>query len=72
DTESEHAIQQALKAVMKNKTTLIIAHRLSTIEDVDYVVVLDQGRIVQQGSHRALSGQAGAYRQLLDSQQLKH
>jgi len=72
DTESEQAIQQALKAVMKDKTTLIIAHRLSTIEDVDYVVVLDQGRIVQQGSHDLLSHQAGPYRQLLDSQQLKH
>jgi subfamily B ATP-binding cassette protein MsbA len=72
DTESEQAIQQALKAVMKDKTTLIIAHRLSTIEDVDYVVVLDQGRIVQQGSHDLLSRQAGPYRQLLDSQQLKH
>ncbi len=72
DTESEQAIQQALKTVMKNKTTLIIAHRLSTIEDVDYVVVLDQGRIVQQGSHDSLSHEDGPYRQLLDSQQLKH
>lgn len=70
DTESEQAIQQALKTVMKNKTTLIIAHRLSTIEHVDRVVVLEQGRIVQQGSHRQLSAEAGPYRQLLDSQQL--
>lgn len=72
DTESEQAIQQALKTVMENKTTLIIAHRLSTIEDVDYVVVLEQGRILQQGSHDLLSQQSGPYRQLLSSQQLKN
>ncbi|MCX7544749.1 lipid A export permease/ATP-binding protein MsbA [Marinicella gelatinilytica] len=71
DTESEQAIQKALKTVMQDKTTLIIAHRLSTIEDVDYVVVLDQGHIVQQGSHESLSQQTGPYRQLLDSQQLQ-
>lgn len=72
DTESEQAIQRALQTVMANKTTLIIAHRLSTIEHVDQVVVLDKGRVVQQGSHADLSVQPGPYRQLLDSQQLRH
>jgi len=72
DTESEQAIQRALKTVMVNKTTLIIAHRLSTIEHVDHVVVLDNGHIVQQGQHADLSATPGPYRQLLDSQQLRH
>jgi len=72
DTESEQAIQRALQTVMVNKTTLIIAHRLSTIEHVDHVVVLDNGVIVQQGQHADLSTQPGPYRQLLDSQQLRH
>ncbi len=71
DSESEQHIQKALQAVMQNKTTLIIAHRLSTIEHVDRVVVLIQGRIVQQGSHRQLSTEPGPYRQLLQSQQLQ-
>ena len=54
DTESERYIQDALEAVMKNRTTLVIAPRLSTIENADLIVVLDQGRIVEQGTHLEL------------------
>ncbi|MCF6301584.1 MAG: lipid A export permease/ATP-binding protein MsbA [Proteobacteria bacterium] len=70
DTESEKHIQLALEEVMKNKTTLVIAHRLSTIEHADRVVVLDQGKIVQQGSHQQLVQQEGVYAQLQKSQQV--
>ncbi len=70
DTESEKHIQEALDHLMQNRTTLVIAHRLSTIENVDKVVVLDQGRVVQTGSHAELLSQPGIYAQLQHSQQL--
>ncbi|MGQ3055121.1 MAG: lipid A export permease/ATP-binding protein MsbA [Roseateles sp.] len=61
DTESERAIQQALTELMKGRTTLVIAHRLSTIQSADLIVVMDQGRIVEQGTHDALLAGDGAY-----------
>jgi subfamily B ATP-binding cassette protein MsbA len=64
DTESERHIQLAMERVMEGRTTLVIAHRLSTIEHADLIVVMDQGRIVEQGSHKALLAQGGAYAQL--------
>ncbi len=64
DTESERHIQSALEEVMKNRTTLVIAHRLSTIESADKIVVMDQGRIVEMGSHQELMAKQGAYAQL--------
>lgn len=64
DTESERLIQSALEQVMKNRTTLVIAHRLSTIEKADRIVVLEQGRIVEQGSHHALLAAGGHYANL--------
>lgn len=64
DTESERKIQSALEEVMKGRTTLVIAHRLSTIEKADKIVVMEAGRIVEQGSHRELLARNGAYAKL--------
>jgi subfamily B ATP-binding cassette protein MsbA len=64
DTESERYIQAALQNVMSNRTTLVIAHRLSTIENADVILVMDHGRIVEQGSHAALLEKNGAYARL--------
>jgi ATP-binding cassette subfamily B protein len=68
DSESEALIQQALQHVMRGRTSLVIAHRLSTILAADVILVLDQGRLVQQGSHRALLADGGLYRQLYERQ----
>lgn len=64
DTESEKAIQSALDELQKNKTVLVIAHRLSTIENADEILVVDEGEIVERGSHAELLSQDGAYAQL--------
>lgn len=64
DTESERYIQAALTKVMKNRTTLVIAHRLSTIESADMILVMDHGKIVEQGTHVELLDKAGAYARL--------
>jgi subfamily B ATP-binding cassette protein MsbA len=64
DTESEHHIQQALEQVMAGRTTLVIAHRLSTIEKADRILVLDQGQLIEQGSHQELLDRNGLYTQL--------
>ncbi|MDP6969396.1 MAG: lipid A export permease/ATP-binding protein MsbA [Gammaproteobacteria bacterium] len=64
DTESERHIQSAVNAAMTGRTTLVIAHRLSTIEQADIIVVMDQGKIVEQGSHQALLQQQGLYAHL--------
>ncbi|MEY1661803.1 lipid A export permease/ATP-binding protein MsbA [Isoalcanivorax beigongshangi] len=64
DNESEHYIQQALEQVMANRTTLVIAHRLSTIEKADRILVLDQGRLVESGTHDELLARGGLYSQL--------
>jgi subfamily B ATP-binding cassette protein MsbA len=61
DNESERYIQQALETVTKDRTTLIIAHRLSTIESADRILVLDGGRIIEQGDHDSLLKQKGVY-----------
>ncbi len=69
DTETERMIQEALTYVMAHKTTILIAHRLSTIRHVDRILVLKQGRVVQQGSHSELvAEEGGLYRMLLDLQ----
>ncbi len=64
DSESERKIQSALEAVAKDRTTVVIAHRLSTIEKADRILVLDQGRIVEQGSHAELLAQGQHYASL--------
>jgi len=64
DTEAERHIQAALKELMQRRTTLVIAHRLSTIEDVDRIVVLQNGRIVEQGGHAELLSRGGYYARL--------
>ncbi|MDH5833537.1 lipid A export permease/ATP-binding protein MsbA [Luteimonas kalidii] len=64
DTESERLVQEALTRLMPDRTTLVIAHRLSTIEHADQVLVLDQGRLVEQGTHAQLLAQGGLYAHL--------
>lgn len=61
DTRTEKAIQDAMHLVMQNRTSIIIAHRLSTIRDADMIVVMDQGRIVESGSHDSLLAKKGRY-----------
>ena len=68
DSESERLIQAALEAVMRGRTTFVIAHRLSTIEGADRILVVDGGRIVEQGTHAELLATGGVYRQLYESQ----
>ena len=68
DTESERHIQEAMENVMHGRTTLVIAHRLSTIESADQIVVMDQGRIMEQGRHAELLQKGGAYSALYNMQ----
>jgi ATP-binding cassette, subfamily B, bacterial MsbA len=68
DTESEQYIQTALNKLMENKTTFIIAHRLSTIINADKILVIDKGKIAEQGTHKELIEQDGMYKYFYDLQ----
>jgi ATP-binding cassette subfamily B protein len=68
DSEAERSILAALSEIAKDKTTIVIAHRLSTIVDADQIVVLDQGQIVEQGSHAELLAVQGKYAKLWQMQ----
>ncbi|VAX29950.1 Efflux ABC transporter, permease/ATP-binding protein YwjA [hydrothermal vent metagenome] len=64
DADSEAKIQKALESIMPGRTTLIIAHRLSTINKADRIIVMERGRIIQQGSHDELFSSGGVYQEL--------
>lgn len=68
DTRTEMQIQEAMIALMKNRTSLIIAHRLSTIRDADKIVVIDDGQVREAGNHEELLTQKGCYYRLYQNQ----
>ena len=68
DSESQKVVQEALDALMQHRTAIVIAHRLSTIRNADLILVMEQGRIVESGTHESLCQQEGVYKKLLDMQ----
>ena len=64
DNESERLVQQALERLMTGRTSIIVAHRLSTIEQADRIIVMDGGKIIEEGSHTELFGKGGYYAML--------
>jgi subfamily B ATP-binding cassette protein MsbA len=68
DTESERLVQEAIDRLMVHRTALVIAHRLATVRHADFIVVLNEGRVVECGAHDHLYGQGGLYRRLYDLQ----
>ena len=69
DPENEHIIQASFKELSKNKTTLMIAHRLSTVVHADRILVMENGKIAERGTHQELVNQGGAYKKLWDEYQ---
>lgn len=70
DTESEKLVQDALNSLLKGRTSIVVAHRLSTIQGADKILVVEQGRIVEEGTHRDLMDSGGIYARLIEMQQL--
>ena len=71
DTESERLVQVALENMMKNRTSIVIAHRLSTIKNADTIVVMQKGKIVEQGKHQELLDKQGVYSKLVEMQSIQ-
>ena len=70
DSASEKLVQEALEKLMQDRTSLVIAHRLSTIQKADKIIVMDKGKIIEQGNHKSLMEQDGAYKALVNLQRL--
>ena len=68
DTESEKLVQDALNKLLVGRTSVVIAHRLSTIHNADLIVVIDHGRIAEQGTHAELMARNGIYAKLIEMQ----
>jgi subfamily B ATP-binding cassette protein MsbA len=68
DSESEKLVQEALFNLMKNRTSIVIAHRLSTIQHADEIVVIQEGKVAERGTHEQLSVKNGLYKKLVDIQ----
>jgi subfamily B ATP-binding cassette protein MsbA len=68
DSESERLVQDALNNLMQNRTSIVIAHRLSTIQHADEIIVVQDGRIAERGSHEQLIQRSGLYRKLSEIQ----
>lgn len=69
DPENEKELMEAIDALTKEKTIIMIAHRLKTVRNADQIVVIDKGRIVQQGTHNQLMKQEGIYKRFVDSRE---
>jgi ABC-type multidrug transport system fused ATPase/permease subunit len=72
DTQTEKLIQAALDALMEGRTTFVIAHRLSTVRRADMILVMDQGQIVERGTHNELLARGGLYKEIYDLQLIDH
>ena len=71
DTENERQVQDALRRLMKGRTTIVIAHRLTTVLDADRIYVMDQGRVAEQGTHGELIARGGLYARLYSARTLR-